>query len=108
MMKEKVENKRQPMKASMLPGSFKGNMEGAGAETRPDGSGGVTGKKQPSFGVSELPGGFVSLEAGANPAGSTNENSGPRGDQSVTDCQMGDGQKKRSVTGRDASPYDVK
>src|SRR5271154_3711494 len=104
----KVDNKRQPVKASMLPGSTKGNAMGSGPMPMADGRGGVTGKKQPAFGTSNLPGAFVSMEAGANPAGSTNENSGPRGDVSATSFQMGDGQKKRSVTGVCQSPYDVK
>ncbi len=104
----KAENKRQPVKASMLPGSIKGNPMGSGPEPMADGRGGVTGKSQPSFGVSTLPGSFVSMEAGANPNGAEMHDNGPRGDVSVTDCQMGDGQKKRSVTGRDQSPYDVK
>ena len=104
----KVDNKRQPVKASMLPGSTKGNMVGSGAETRPDGSGGVTGKKQPAFGTSNLPGAFVSMEAGANPDKNLGLNNGPAGDASATSFQMGDGQKKRTVTGVCQSPYDVK
>lgn len=78
---------------SKLPGKIKGNAEasraGAGA-------------------ASKLPGAFVSMEAGADPNAKAEHDNGPRGDASVTDCQMGDGQKKRSVTGRDQSPYDVK
>lgn len=86
--------KGQPApKASNLPGSFKGNMEGSGAS---------------SIAESKLPGGFVTLEAGADPNRAAEHDNGPRGDASVTDCQMGDGQKKRTVTGRDQSPYDVK
>ena len=103
----KVDNKRQPVKASLLPGSTKGNMVGSGAETRPDGSGGVTGKKQPAFGTSNLPGAFVSMEAGANPDKNLGLNNGPAGDASQTDCQMGKGQKDRTVTGRDQSPYSI-
>jgi hypothetical protein len=104
----KVDNKRQPMKASMLPGSIKGNMVGSGAETRPDGSGGVTGKKQPAFGTSNNPGAFVTLEAGADPNRTAEHDNGPRGDASATSFQVGDGQKKRTVTGVCQSPYDVK
>ena len=75
------------------PGSFKGNAPGEGAS---------------SMAKSKLPGaGFISMEAGANPNGPMMHDNGPRGDASVTDCQMGDGQKKRTVTGRDASPYSI-
>ena len=104
----KSDNKTQPTKASMLPGSFKGNPVGDGPEPHADGRGGVTGKKQPSFGVSELPGAFISMTAGADPNMTAEHDNGPRGDESVTTDQMGDGQKKRTVTGRDQSPYDIK
>jgi hypothetical protein len=101
---------------SNLPGSFKGNAMGDGVEPSADGRGGMTASqsmgykvpKQPSYGVSTLPGGFVSVEAGANPDGPMMLDNGPRGDESVTTDQMGEGQKKRTVTGRDQSPYDVK
>ena len=86
--------KGQPApKASELPGSFKGNAEGSGASPMAE---------------SKLPGAFVSMTAGADPNAKAEHDNGPRGDASVTDCQMGDGQKKRTVTGRDQSPYDVK
>lgn len=104
----KVDNKRQPMKASMLPGKTKGNAMGSGPMTMADGRGGVTGKKQPAFGVSTLPGSFVSMEAGADPSKNLGLNNGPAGDASQSDCQMGSGQKNRTVTSRDQSPYDVK
>ena len=57
--------------------------------------------------------GFVTMTAGADPTrgsemgGGTGFEAGPRGDASVTDCQMGDGQKKRTVTSRDQSPYSI-
>lgn len=89
----KSENSKQPMKASMLPGKIKGNMSGEGAS---------------SMAKSKNPGGFISLEAGANPEGPHMHDNGPRGDCSSTEFQLGDGQKKRTVTGRDQSPYDVK
>jgi hypothetical protein len=92
-MKVQSDNKRQPVKASTNPGSFKGNAEGSGA--------GPSAK-------SMLPGAFVTMTAGADPEGPMMLNNGPRGDESVTTDQMGDGQKKRTVTGRDQSPYDVK
>jgi len=104
----KVDNKRQPIKASMNPGSFKGNAAGSGAKTRPDASGGVTGKKQPAFGTSNNPGEFISLEAGADPNRKAEHDNGPRGDASATSFQVGDGQKKRTVTSVCQSPYDVK
>lgn len=78
---------------SKNPGSFKGNA--------------VASKASP-MAKSKLPGaGFISMEAGADPNRKAEHDNGPRGDASVTDCQMGDGQKKRSVTGRDASPYSI-
>jgi len=88
----KSENKSQPMKASTNPGSFKGNMEGSGAS---------------DLAKSMLPGAFITMEAGADPERKAEHDNGPRGDESVTNCQMGDGQKKRTVTGRDQSPYSV-
>jgi hypothetical protein len=48
------------------------------------------------------------MTAGANPDAKAELDNGPRGDESVTTDQLGDGQKKRTVTGRDQSPYDVK
>lgn len=85
--------KGQPMpKASENPGMFKGNMEGGGAS---------------DMAKSMLPGAFISMTAGADPEMPMMLDNGPRGDASVTDCQMGDGQKKRTVTGRDQSPYSV-
>jgi hypothetical protein len=109
MKAEKVDNSKQPMKASMLPGGLiNGNRVGDGVEPHADGRGGKTGKSQPSFGVSELPGAFISMTAGANPDAKAELDNGPRGDESVTTDQLGDGQKKRTVTGRDQSPYDVK
>jgi hypothetical protein len=107
-MKEKVENKRQPMKASMLPGGIKGNPVGNGPEPHADGRGGVTGKSQPSYGVSILPGDVIHMEAGADPNSKMMLDNGPRGDESVTNAQMGEGQMKRTVLSRDASPYEVK
>ena len=90
----KVENKRQPMKASMNPGSFKGNMEAS---------------KASSMAKSKLPGaGFIEMEAGADPNRKAEHDNGPRGDASSTSFQMGDGQKKRTVTGVCQSPYDIK
>lgn len=100
--------KSQPMpKASTNPGMTKGNAMGNGPEPHADGRGGMTGKSQPAFGVSELPGAFISMTAGADPEMGMMLDNGPRGDTSATDCQMGDGQKKRTVTGRDQSPYSV-
>ncbi|MGB8834043.1 MAG: hypothetical protein WCC95_17975 [Candidatus Sulfotelmatobacter sp.] len=90
----KVDNKRQPMKASMLPGKTKG--------------GASTGGGAYPVAKSKNPGGFISMEAGANPNGPHMLNNGPRGDASKSDCQMGSGQKNRTVTSRDQSPYDVK
>ena len=85
--------KGQPApKSSNLPGSFKGNAMGDGAS---------------DMAKSMLPGAFITMTAGANPEGPAALDNGPRGDASVTDCQMGDGQKKRTVTGRDQSPYSV-
>ena len=108
-MAKKSDNSRQPMDASMLPGAvINANRVGDGAEPHADGRGGVTGKSQPSFGVSELPGAFISMTAGANPDGPVMHDNGPRGDESVTNEQLGKGQKDRTVTSRDESPYDVK
>ena len=105
---QKSDNSRQPMDASMLPGAvINANRVGDGAEPHADGRGGVTGKSQPSYGVSELPGAFVSMTAGANPDGPMMHDNGPRGDESVTNEQMGKGQKDRTVTGRDESPYSI-
>jgi hypothetical protein len=92
-MKVKSENAKQPMKASMLPGSTKGNAGGSGAS---------------DMAKSMLPGAFVSMTAGADPEDWSVVKAGPAGDESATNAQMGDGQKKRTVTGRDESPYDVK
>lgn len=90
----KVENKRQPMKASMLPGSTKGN---------------TVASKASAMAKSKLPGaGFIVMEAGADPNRKAEHDNGPRGDASQTDCQMGEGQKMRTVTSRDQSPYDIK
>jgi hypothetical protein len=94
--------------SSNLPGAvINTNREGSGVEPMADGRGGITGKKQPSFGTSNLPGAFVEMTAGADPESSLMLDNGPRGDESVTTDQLGDGQKKRSVNGRDASPYSV-
>jgi|SRR5208282_1309 len=104
----KSDNKRQPMEASMLPGGLiNGNRVGDGVEPHVDGRKGVTGKAQPSYGVSELPGAFISQTAGANPDDKEMLDNGPRGDESVTNEQMGKGQKDRTVTGRDESPYSI-
>ncbi len=89
----KVDNKRQPVKASMLPGKIKGNAAASQAS---------------SMAKSNLPGGFISMEAGADPSKNLGLNNGPAGDASATSFQMGDGQKKRTVTGVCQSPYDVK
>ena len=86
----KSDNKRQPKNASMLPGSTKGNMEASMASSKAE---------------SKLPGSFVTMEAGADPNGPHMLDNGPRGDESVTNCQMGE--PKRTVTGRDKSPYSV-
>lgn len=87
--------KKQPKGAeSNLPGSFiAGNREAS---------------KASAMAESKLPGAFITIESGADPEGPAAHDNGPRGDASVTDCQMGDGQKKRTVTGRDQSPYDIK
>lgn len=78
---------------SKLPGSFKGNMEASKASDKAK---------------SKLPGaGFVTMEAGADPNRTAEHDNGPRGDCSSTEFQLGDGQKKRTVTGRDQSPYSV-
>ena len=90
----KVDNKRQPVKASMLPGSIKGN---------------AVASKASAMAKSKLPGaGFIEMEAGADPNRKAEHDNGPRGDASQSDCQMGSGQKNRTVTSRDQSPYDVK
>ena len=47
------------------------------------------------------------MTAGANPDGPVMHDNGPRGDESVTNEQMGKGQKDRTVTGRDESPYSI-
>ena len=90
----KVDNKRQPVKASMLPGKVNNSNREA--------------SKASAMAKSKLPGGFISMEAGADPNGKHELNNGPRGDASQSDCQMGSGQKNRTVTSRDQSPYDVK
>ena len=90
----KVDNKRQPVKASMLPGKVNNSNREA--------------SKASAMAKSKNPGGFISMEAGANPNGPHMLNNGPRGDASQSDCQMGSGQKNRTVTSRDQSPYDVK
>jgi hypothetical protein len=88
----KVDNKRQPMKASMNPGSFKGN---------------AVASKASSMAKSKLPGaGFVVMEAGADPNRKAEHDNGPRGDASH--AQIESALKSRTVTTPCQSPYDVK
>ena len=85
--------KGQPApKASELPGSFAGAAEGTGAS---------------DMAKSDLPGGFISMTAGADPEDWSVVKAGPSGDESATTAQMGNGQKMRTVTGRDQSPYSI-
>ena len=91
----KVDNKRQPVKASMLPGKVNNSNREA--------------SKASAMAKSKLPGaGFIEMEAGADPNRKAEHDNGPRGDASQSDCQMGSGQKNRTVTSRDQSPYDEK
>ena len=88
----KVDNKRQPMKASMLPGSIKGN---------------AVASKASSMAKSKLPGaGFIEMEAGADPNRKAEHDNGPRGDASH--AQIESALKNRTVTTVCESPYDVK
>lgn len=109
MKAKQSDNSKQPMEVSALPGAvINGNRVGDGATVVPDGRGGVTGKSQPAFGTSNLPGSFISISGdGADPMRKAEHDNGPRGDESVTTDQLGDGQKKRTVTGRDQSPYSI-
>ena len=92
----------------MLPGGLiDHDQEGNGVEPHADGRGGLTGKSQPMYGVSILPGAFISQTAGANPEDVEAVDNGPRGDESVTNEQLGIGQKDRTVTSRDQSPYSI-
>ena len=88
----KVDNKRQPMKASMLPGSIKGN---------------AVASKASSMAKSKLPGaGFIEMEAGADPNRKAEHDNGPRGDASH--AQIESALKNRTVTTVCESPYSVK
>ena len=88
----KVDNKRQPMKASMLPGSIKGN---------------AVASKASSMAKSKLPGaGFIEMEAGADPNRKAEHDIGPRGDASH--AQIESALKNRTVTTVCESPYSVK
>jgi hypothetical protein len=87
----KVENKRQPVKASMNPGSFKGN---------------AVASKASSMAKSKNPGSFISMEAGADPNRKAEHDNGPRGDASH--AQIESALKSRTVTTPCQSPYDVK
>ena len=88
----KVDNKRQPMKASMLPGSIKGN---------------AVASKASAMAKSKLPGaGFIEMEAGADPNRKAEHDNGPRGDASH--AQIESALKNRTVTTVCESPYSVK
>jgi hypothetical protein len=87
----KVENKRQPVKASMNPGSFKGN---------------AVASKASSLAKSKNPGSFISMEAGADPNRKAEHDNGPRGDASH--AQIESALKNRTVTTVCESPYSVK
>jgi hypothetical protein len=88
----KVDNKRQPVKASMLPGSIKGN---------------AVASKASSMAKSKLPGaGFIEMEAGADPNRKAEHDNGPRGDASH--AQIESALKNRTVTTVCESPYSVK
>ena len=87
----KVENKRQPVKASMNPGSFKGN---------------AVASKASSMAKSKNPGSFISMEAGADPNRKAEHDNGPRGDASH--AQIESALKNRTVTTVCESPYSVK
>ena len=87
----KVDNKRQPVKASMLPGKIKGNAAASQAS---------------SMAKSNLPGGFISMEAGADPNRKAEHDNGPRGDASH--AQIESALKNRTVTTVCESPYSVK
>ena len=87
----KVDNKRQPVKASMLPGKIKGNAAASQAS---------------SMAKSKNPGGFISMEAGADPNRKAEHDNGPRGDASH--AQIESALKNRTVTTVCESPYSVK
>jgi hypothetical protein len=87
----KVENKRQPMKASMLPGMTKGN---------------TVASKASSMAKSKLPGEVIHMEAGADPNRKAEHCNGLAGDASHV--QIEGATKMRTVTSRDCSPYDVR
>ena len=87
----KVDNKRQPVKASMLPGSIKGN---------------AVASKASAMAKSKNPGGFISMEAGADPNRKAEHDNGPRGDASH--AQIESALKNRTVTTVCESPYSVK
>ena len=88
----KVDNKRQPVKASMLPGKIKGNAAASQAS---------------SMAKSKLPGaGFIEMEAGADPNRKAEHDNGPRGDASH--AQIESALKNRTVTTVCESPYSVK
>jgi hypothetical protein len=93
-MKEKVENKQQPMKASMLPGKIKGNMEAS---------------KASDMAKSKLPGaGFIVMEAGADPNRAAEHDNGPAGDAMHAQIESGPGGLgMRTKTGLCQSPYHV-
>ena len=88
----KVDNKRQPVKASMLPGKIKGKAAASQAS---------------SMAKSKLPGaGFIEMEAGADPNRKAEHDNGPRGDASH--AQIESALKNRTVTTVCESPYSVK
>ena len=88
----KVDNKRQPMKASMLPGKVNNSNREA--------------SKASAMAKSKNPGGFISMEAGADPNRKAEHDNGPRGDASH--AQIESALKNRTVTTVCESPYSVK
>ena len=95
-MKEKAsDNKSQPMKASMLPGSFiEGNREASKASDKAE---------------SRLPGSFIVIESGADPEAPAAHDNGPRGDAEHASIESGPGGLgMRTQTGLLESPYHVK
>lgn len=89
----KVDNKRQPVKASMLPGKVNNSNREA--------------SKASAMAKSKLPGaGFIEMEAGADPNRKAEHDNGPRGDASH--AQIESALKNRTVTTVCESPYSVK
>ena len=88
----KVDNKRQPVKASMLPGKVNNSNREA--------------SKASAMAKSKNPGGFISMEAGADPNRKAEHDNGPRGDASH--AQIESALKNRTVTTVCESPYSVK